>query len=52
MLIVFYKFAKVFFNSITDYMGKDFRVGIHEIDGAKILYCYVIFSFREQFDYC
>ena len=52
MLMVFYNFAKVIFNSITDYMGKDFCVSIHKADGAKILYCYGIFRFREQFDYC
>ena len=50
--MVFYNFAKVFFNSITDYMGKDFCVSIYKADGAKILYCYGIFRFREQFDYC
>ena len=52
VLMVFYNFAKVFLNSITDYMGKDFRVSIHEADGAKILYFYGIFRFREQFYYC
>ena len=52
MLMVFNTFAKVFLNSITDYMGKNFRVSIHKTDGAKVLYCYGIFRIREQFDYC
>ena len=43
---------KSFLNSITDNMGKKFRVSIHETDRVKILYCYGIFRFREQFDYC
>ena len=50
--MVFYNFTKVFFNSITDSTGKNFRVSIYETDGAKIWYCYGIFRFREQFDYC
>ena len=43
---------KGLFKPTTDYMGKNFCIYVHENDRAKILYCYGIFRFREQFDYC
>ena len=49
---VFLNFAKVFFVSITDYMGKNFCFSIHKNNRAKTLFCYGLFRFWEQFDYC